>query len=141
MKSIVLLFSVLVFFSCTNEVKEKVYILYLPYNEIHDIGLIFLHYNLLLNGYKSIYIGESIPIESLTEMKKQFDNITYISYLTIEPSVDNIEDFMTKNKELILNDNETKLWLIGRITDKIDSKHFGTNIQKFKSYQEVIEIL
>jgi hypothetical protein len=38
-------------------------------NEIHELGLMYLHYEIVLSGYKSIYLGESMPIESLKELK------------------------------------------------------------------------
>ncbi|MBP6411753.1 MAG: MerR family transcriptional regulator, partial [Pseudarcicella sp.] len=44
---------------------DKVFVLSLPMNEIHELGLMYLHYEILLNGYKSIYLGESMPIENL----------------------------------------------------------------------------
>jgi methanogenic corrinoid protein MtbC1 len=49
--------------------EDKVFVLFLPYNELHDIGLMYLHYEIMLNGYKSIYLGESVPMESLRDVK------------------------------------------------------------------------
>ncbi len=41
------------------------WILFLPENEFHEIGLLFTHYIIRLNGKKVIYLGANIPIESL----------------------------------------------------------------------------
>jgi hypothetical protein len=46
-------------------------------NEIHELGLMYLHYEIVLSGYKSIYLGT--PIESQKE-KKHFDSIIYVSF-------------------------------------------------------------
>jgi MerR family transcriptional regulator, light-induced transcriptional regulator len=34
---------------------DKVFVLSLPMNEIHELGLMYLNYEILLNGYKTIY--------------------------------------------------------------------------------------
>jgi hypothetical protein len=41
------------------------FVLSLPMNEIHELGLMYLNYEILLHGYKTIYLGESMPIENL----------------------------------------------------------------------------
>ena len=35
--------------------KDKVFALFLPENEIHEIGLLYINYEITLRGYKSIY--------------------------------------------------------------------------------------
>ncbi|WP_395047780.1 B12-binding domain-containing protein, partial [Flavobacterium sp.] len=59
---------------------NKIFVLYLPSNEIHELGLMYLNYELILNGYKTIYLGESVPVESLKDVQKYFDKITFVSY-------------------------------------------------------------
>ena len=38
---------------------DKIFVLYLPDNEIHEIGLLFLNYEIVLKGYKTIYLGQT----------------------------------------------------------------------------------
>ena len=57
---------------------EKKFVLYLPLNEIHELGLLYLHFELLYHGYNSIYLGQSVPIDNLNDLQKVFDNICYI---------------------------------------------------------------
>ena len=35
---------------------DKVFVLYLPLNEIHELGLMYLNYEILLKGYQTIYL-------------------------------------------------------------------------------------
>jgi methanogenic corrinoid protein MtbC1 len=58
---------------------SKVYALFLPMNEIHELGLLYIHFELLLRGYKSIYLGASVPMENLLELQKVFSEITFVS--------------------------------------------------------------
>ena len=57
----------------TND--EKVFVLYLPSNEIHELGLMYLNYEILHHGYRSIYLGESIPLDNLKDLKKYFNKV------------------------------------------------------------------
>jgi len=63
---------------------SKSYVLYLPENEIHDIGLLFINYQLRSKGYHTIFLGESVPMESLTDLLDFFEEVTFISYFTVE---------------------------------------------------------
>lgn len=43
-------------------------ILFLPEDELHEIALLFYHYAFRKRGYKTIYLGQSVPYESLTRV-------------------------------------------------------------------------
>jgi len=119
---------------------DKIFILYLPMNEIHDLGLMYLNYEIINHGYKSIYLGESVPLDSLKDMKKYFDNITYICYSTVEPNKDIINDYIKQIKDEIL-DETSNLWLIGRMTQNIDPKLISEKISTFNSIKELVETI
>ena len=52
--------------------KDKIFALFLPENEIHEIGLLYLNYELQLKGYHTIYLGQTIPIDSLIDFETFF---------------------------------------------------------------------
>jgi methanogenic corrinoid protein MtbC1 len=119
---------------------DRIFVLYLPLNEIHELGLMYLNYEILLNGYKTIYLGESVPIDSLKDLKKYFDNITYVCYMTVEPEKAEINNYIKELKEEILDDT-SELWLMGRMTEYVDPKHLNDHIKKYKSINELVENL
>ena len=123
----------------TND--EKVFVLYLPSNEIHELGLMYLNYEILHHGYRSIYLGESIPLDNLSDMKKYFNKITYISYLTVEPNKDKINPYITSVNNEILNDENTELWLLGRMVDFIDPKNISDKTRIFRSISDLVVYL
>ncbi len=41
------------------------WLLFLPENEFHEIGLLFAHYLIRLSGKKVIYLGANVPLDSL----------------------------------------------------------------------------
>lgn len=115
---------------------DKVFVLYLPYNEIHELGLMYLNYEILSNGYRSIYLGESVPTESLKDLKRYFNNIVYITYLTIEPNKEEVNNYVKSiNAEILTEDSE--IWYIGKMTEHIDKINLLPNAKVFNSIQEL----
>jgi MerR family transcriptional regulator, light-induced transcriptional regulator len=122
-----------------NPTKEnKIFVLYLPSNEIHELGLMYINYEFILSGYKTIYLGESVPIESLKDVQKYFDNVTFVSYMTVEPSKDYINEYIEKIKKDLLTDETTEIWLIGRMISEINPKNFNPKVKSFYSIQEMV---
>jgi len=123
----------------TND--EKVFVLYLPSNEIHELGLMYLNYEILHHGYRSIYLGESIPLDNLKDLKKYFNNVTFISYLTVEPNKEEINPYITAINDEVLNDENTELWLLGRMVDFIDPKNISDKTRIFTSITDLVVYL
>jgi len=120
--------------------KDKVFVLYLPENEIHQLGLLYLNYELLLHGYKTVYLGESVPIESLKDLKKHFDNLIFVTYLTIEPQPDRVTDYITKVREEMLG-TDARLWFTGRLAKLCDTGVLNDRIKRFGSIGELVNEL
>lgn len=119
---------------------DRVFVLYLPMNEVHELGLMYLNYEILSQGYKTIYLGESVPIDSLKDMKKHFDNITYICYMTVEPNQYEVNNYIKSLNEQIL-EKSSKLWLIGRMTENVEAKMITDKITTFSSIKELVEFI
>lgn len=117
---------------------DRLFVLYLPMNEIHELGLMYLNYEILHSGYKTIYLGESVPLDSLKDLKKYFDHITYICYMTVEPEKAEINSYIKDLKEEILDDT-SELWLMGRMTEHIEQKNLNNKTRIFRSINELVE--
>lgn len=116
---------------------DRVFVLYLPEGEIHEIGLLLINYELTLNGYKTIYIGESMPISTIKDLKNYFDNITYVTYITVDPSPGDVVNYLeTVKKELIDADDHTELYLFGRLPDTTTLKLLGDKIKIFANLRD-----
>jgi DNA-binding transcriptional MerR regulator len=123
----------------TND--DKVFVLYLPSNEIHELGLMYLNYEVLHHGYRSIYLGESIPLDNLKDLKKYFNKVTFISYLTVEPNKDEINHYIKAINDEVLNDDNTELWLLGRMVDFIESQNISDKTRIFRSISDLVVYL
>ena len=117
---------------------DKVFVLYLPDNEIHELGLMYLNYEIQFNGYKTIYLGESVPIGSLKDVKKYFDNIIYVCYMTVEPEKSAVNEYISEIKTELLTDN-SEFWAIGKMVDSIDKKLCTDNILTFTSIKNLTD--
>ena len=62
--------------------KDITFVLFLPENEIHDLGLLFLNYEIVRHGFKCIYLGQSIMLSNLkylmlNQKKRPFCGLSY----------------------------------------------------------------
>ncbi|MDR7211416.1 MerR family transcriptional regulator [Flavobacterium piscis] len=116
---------------------DKVFVLSLPINEIHQIGLLYLQYEILLQGYKTIYLGESMPIENLEDLTKHFNTITFVTFMTIQPDHSVINQYIKKmEQKLLLKNNE--IWLMGRMVQHIDRQNLSERTFVLDSMEETI---
>lgn len=60
----------------------KTIILFLPENELHEIGLLFNHYLAREFGYKTLYLGQSVPFDDLIEIVNTFPTNMFICSFT-----------------------------------------------------------
>ncbi len=116
--------------------KGKTYILFLPINEIHEIGLLYLHFELLLKGHHSVYLGASVPIENLAETQKIFGQTEFVSYFTVSPTCEDVPSYLKEIDEQILSLRDEKLHLFGRNTQNIKATN---RILQHKTLLEGIE--
>lgn len=117
------------------------FVAYLPENEIHELGLLYLNYEFALHGYKSVYLGQTVPLENLEEIMKTFSNTTFVSYFTVSPTKDKIDDYVYQFDKLASNYSNKKLWLLGHQTQHIDPKSLPGTVEIFNSMDKIIEQL
>lgn len=119
---------------------DKVFVLYLPLNEIHELGLMYLNYEIISNGYRTIFLGESVPTDSLKNILTYFDNPVFLTYMTVEPDKENINDYLKEVHDQVLSIRDTKLWAVGKNTEFIN-KDLHPNVIVFNSISEIVNNL
>ena len=121
--------------------KDKVFALFLPENEIHEIGLLYLNYEITLRGYKSIYLGQTMPIESLADLLKYYDNIHFVSYFTVSPTKDELDAYFDKFSKKLNLSGSSRLWVLGHQIQYITENKLPSSVQTFNSIEHLISIL
>ncbi|REG94103.1 MerR family transcriptional regulator [Flavobacterium aquicola] len=117
---------------------DKVYVLSLPLNEIHSLGLVYLHYEIVSNGYKVIYLGESLPLTNLKDLKKHFNSIVFLSYFSVQPDREYVDDYVKAMAETLLGDG-SQIWLIGKMTQYINLSLLPADVKVFNSIPDLAE--
>ncbi len=120
---------------------DKVFVLFLPLNEVHELGLMYLNYEILLKGYQTIYLGESIPTDSLLDLINSYEKISFVSYLTVEPNQEEIDNYMIDIQAKLIENTNHELLLLGRMTQSISSKVIKNNVHVFNSIEELSNTL
>ncbi|MEY8847255.1 MerR family transcriptional regulator [Psychroserpens sp. XS_ASV72] len=127
--------------SKTTIKSDTVYVLYLPDNEVHELGLMLINYQLVANGHQSIFLGQSVPMQSLEDILSYYDNITFISYFTVKPEKDDINDYIQSFSKTLLKKPSTKLWILGRMLEEIDLTSLPRQIVPFESIKDLVKKL
>ena len=120
--------------------KDRRFVLFLPNNEIHELGLLYLHYEVLSKGFQSVFLGQSVPIESLNTLVDIGEPITFISYFTIEPTQDKVEAYLNTFHSEIIENMDSELWVLGYQVQFIE-KELPNKMHSFTSIDQLVEAL
>ncbi len=118
---------------------NRIFVLFLPENEIHELGILYLNYELSLRGYRSIYLGQSVPIENLTPLIGVKNRVDFVAYVTIEPAKEKIDRYLKTFSKKIITNKTSHLSLLGFQTQFIDENNMPDNIYKYRGFEEFIK--
>jgi len=111
--------------------------LFLPHEEIHEIGLLFANYLLLKHGHNTIYLGSNIPLENLKHLSKHYSKITFLSYLTVKPDDLTVPEYVQSYLDGIGGKNGYNLWLMGAKIQTINPNELPKEVRIIYSLKEL----
>ena len=117
---------------------DKVYILFLPENEIHELGLLYLNYELVLRGHRTIYLGQNLPLNNLNIFFDIHDKITFITSMTVRPYEDDIVEYFN-TMDNIISTSSHSLIAIGKKVMQFRSNKFKSKISLYPSISELLK--
>ncbi|MFD2101780.1 MerR family transcriptional regulator [Flagellimonas iocasae] len=120
---------------------DKVFALFLPENEIHDIGLLYINYEITLRGYKSIYLGQTMPMENLSDLLKYYNNINFVSYFTVAPTPNELQAYLEQFSNLLELSPDSRLLVLGHQIRHATADTFPESVQAFNSIEQLLEFL
>lgn len=100
--------------------------LYLPYKEIHDLGLLYTQYLLINAGFQTLYLGRNIPLDSLTHVTKHHNDLIFMTYLTTEPT--SINEYLEEFNQKVCASKNYDLWCLGTKSQQINKATVTKNI-------------
>ena len=113
-------------------------LLFLPENEHHELGLLFMQYLLKSRGAKVIYLGANVPLKDLefvVNLKKP--DFVY-THLTTVIKEFNFDKFISSLKQKL---PASKIYISGLLTQSFTKKNLPSNIRFLKSFSEVNEFM
>ncbi len=123
----------------TPQINASTFVLYLPENEIHELSILFLNYYVLNNGFKTIFLGQSIPTISLKTLLSYSPSLHFVTYVTVEPNKEEINDYLAHfNKELIEN-TANQLSIFGPQVQYIDKTLVASGINVYDKIEDFVE--
>jgi len=119
---------------------KNTYVLFLPENEIHELGLLYLNYELVLRGNHTIYLGQSLPLNNLSYFFNSDRKITFVTSLTIQPYNDHIISYFNEI-DTILKDCKHHFIAIGKKTNAVQGSEFKSKILLYESIKDLLKVL
>ncbi|SRX55556.1 MerR family transcriptional regulator [Aequorivita sp. CIP111184] len=117
-----------------SEKNKQFFSLYLPYQEIHEIGLLYANYELLSAGFNTLFLGANIPLESLIYVLKTKTKVIFVTYFTVRPEKDNFEKYLEDFQSEVQSKGPCELWVLGRKVGK-NTKN-TKNVKFFKDIKQ-----
>lgn len=74
---------------------EKKFMLYLPENELHEIGLLMAHYLIKFNKHQVYYLGQNVPKADMHAVYEQVKPNYILSFLTTPKPSTEYQDYIT----------------------------------------------
>ena len=115
------------------------FVLYLPANEIHEMSILFLNYFILSKGHKTIFLGQSIPTNSLKTLLSYSTELHFLTFITVEPNRTQINNYISEFYQELIADYNNCLSIFGPQTQYIteESKLDGINV--YHTFERFIE--
>lgn len=118
-------------------INAKRYLLFLPQNEHHEVGLLFAQYLLKVNGHQTLYLGQNLPYESLEEVVNYYEPDYAFTVLTVSQADHDAQTVISKLRE---NLGKTTLILAGHQITSSDLNELE-NIVFIKNIGEFTQII
>ena len=97
----------------------KTFLLFLPEKELHELGLLFYTFILRKNGFKVIYLGQSVPFDDVAEVIRIRKPDYVFTYFVAAMSQKEIPPYLEKLSEAF---HQNKIFITGIQVKEIPSE-------------------
>jgi DNA-binding transcriptional MerR regulator len=85
----------------------KKFLLFLPEGELHELGLLFAKYLVKSRGFKTIYLGQSVPLQDIVKLREYYRPDYILTYFTVTYDPQKMNEYVlglinTFHKETLL---------------------------------------
>jgi len=118
--------------------KSGRYAIFLPANELHEIGVLYLAYLLKERGEQVFYLGQSLPKEYLTDLLDNQPIDHLISCFTTHPELPELGNYLDELEELIVHKG-IQVHLTGYVFTDFEPEREFRNINIYGTLKELSE--
>ncbi len=123
--------------SVSPKENSKVFMMFLPENEWHELGLLFYQYLVKAHGHRVIYLGQSVPLSDVVKVSAIRRPDYIFSIITSSLPDDELQAFL---RELSSCFPKQSIF-IGGLQMREFSRSLPVNIKKMTSGQDFVQFL
>jgi DNA-binding transcriptional MerR regulator len=112
-------------------------LLYLPENELHELGLLFYHYICKKEGFRTYYLGQSVPYNDLKSVFEAHQPTIIISAFSTVPQANSVDAYLDR---LATDFNQVSIFVSGYVLKKLKSET-KPNVHIFSNALEIKDLL
>lgn len=112
-------------------------LLYLPENELHELGLLFYHYICKNQGFRTYYLGQSVPYKDLKLVIDAHQPDIIVSSFTTVPQANSVDAYLER---LATDFPQTTILISGYVLRKV-KKEPKANVHLFSKALEIKDLL
>ncbi len=121
--------------------RDVTYVLYLPENEIHELGLLYVNYLLRLRGDRTVYLGQSVPGDDLQQVTAMFTgNVVLVSMLMANPPASEIPAYLTGMRAM-LPGQRISFWIAGAQLAKLPETQVPSGMHLHGSLVSLVQAM
>ena len=117
----------------------KTFLLYLPSNELHELGLLYCNFLIKAKGHKCLYLGQSVPFNDLLSVTTTVPPEVIVTTFTNRMDGISIQDYLNDLSKSFQN---CHIMVSGRVFfDGNEQIEFPKNVILFESHEQFKNVL
>lgn len=126
--------------SQVHNAQAKTFVLYLPADELHELGLLYLNYVLRNAGHRVLYLGQSVPLDYVKEIVRKVNADALLSLFTTNPCVLDLPSYFESASDLVA-ERDIKWFIGGNRFEEFDHSDLHPSFIIRKEVPELREVL
>ncbi|MBC6400462.1 MAG: MerR family transcriptional regulator [Ekhidna sp.] len=74
--------------------EQPLFLLFLPERELHELGILYANYLLRENGIRTVFFGQSVPLDSLEEVYHKLEPSHILTAMTTAPDPSDVQRYV-----------------------------------------------
>lgn len=124
--------------ACKKPTKKDTYVLYLPENDLHELGLLFYYFIIRKRGYKIFFLGQCVPDDSLLKVIDEVKPSHLLSSWVAPASKKEMENHVSEIKK---QTPDTKVILTGGQVLSLENTDQYTVINSHEAFEAFVKTL